>query len=182
MQNRIQLAEHFQNLGFKIGAEIGTFDGYYAEMLCEKIPGLNLFVVDPWEVYDGYRDHKFVSSMQMAEAKTRERLQKYQCTILKEFSKTAIEWIPDEYLDFVFIDANHAYPYVKEDIELWTPKVRTGGIVSGHDYYITKKGNVGVINAVDEYVKKHGYTLQTTEWDNENPIIDNRQPCWYFTK
>jgi len=31
-------------------------------------------------------------------------------------------------------------------------------------------------------VKEHGYELKLTEWDKENPIRDDRQPCWYFTK
>ena len=36
-------------------------------------------------------------------------------------------------LDFVFIDASHIYKYVAEDIDLWEPKVKKGGLVSGHD-------------------------------------------------
>ena len=37
-------------------------------------------------------------------------------------------------LDFVFIDADHEYESVKEDIKAWFPKVKVGGILAGHDY------------------------------------------------
>jgi nucleoside-diphosphate-sugar epimerase len=38
----------------------------------------------------------------------------------------------------------------------------------------------GVIQAVDEYIAAHGLTLHTTPYDGNNPIKDDRQPCWYF--
>lgn len=52
----------------------------------------------------------------------------------------------DESLEFVFIDASHDYQSVKEDIEAWYPKVKLGGILSGHDYEYFE----GVKKAVDE--------------------------------
>ena len=90
--------------------------------------------------------------------------------------------IPEESLDFVFIDAEHSYESVKEDVNGWAKKVRHGGIVSGHDYYKTRHGNTGVIDAVNEYVKEKGYQLELTEWNNEDPNQDERQPSWYFTR
>jgi cephalosporin hydroxylase len=39
----------------------------------------------------------------------------------------------DESLDFVFIDANHSYDAVKEDILAWYPKIKNGGLLGGHD-------------------------------------------------
>ena len=52
----------------------------------------------------------------------------------------------DRSLDVVFIDANHDYIEVKKDIEAWLPKVKFGGIISGHDY----PGWDGVVRAVNE--------------------------------
>jgi len=52
-------------------------------------------------------------------------------------------------LDLVFIDANHGYDYVKEDIELWIPKTKKGGIICGHDYSDTYC--LGVKRAVHEF-------------------------------
>jgi len=54
----------------------------------------------------------------------------------------------DASLDWVFIDADHAYESVRKDIDAWLPKVRTGGIIAGHDF-INWPG-FGVIKAVTE--------------------------------
>ena len=93
----------------------------------------------------------------------------------------AVKDFADKSLDFVFIDGHHGYDYIKEDIREWSKKVRKGGIVSGHDYYLTPAGNMGVMDAVDEYVKEHGYDLKLTDWDKDNPVVDDRQPSWYFS-
>jgi len=75
------------------------------------------------------------------------------CAIIRKTScRAAKEDVKDNSLDFVFLDANHTYESVREDIELWTPKVRVGGLISGHDYggKMDKKGVWGVSKAVHE--------------------------------
>ena len=51
-------------------------------------------------------------------------------------------------LDFVFIDADHSYEAVKRDIAAWLPKVKSGGVIAGHDY--CHWPGFGVIEAVTE--------------------------------
>src|SRR5260221_412005 len=53
----------------------------------------------------------------------------------------AVEDFEDESLDFVYIDANHEFRYIAEDLCEWTKKVKKGGIVAGHDYFYTKTGS-----------------------------------------
>lgn len=182
IKSRLALAQHFATLGFRTGAEVGVFDGYFSEYLCKTIPGLKLYSVDPWEVYPGYRDHKFVENMRAAEAKARERLASFNVEIIKKYSVDAAKYILDGSLDFVYIDANHEYKYVKEDIELWAPKVRKGGIVAGDDYYMTRAGNMGVLMAAQEYAEANGHELQCTLWDLTDTVTDNQQPAWFFTR
>lgn len=172
MKNRTELAQHFAGLGFTKGAEIGVCDGYYSEVLCQNIPGLQLLCIDGWHI----------ERWKYGEEIARKRLKKYNVTIVKKLSVDAAKDIKDESLDFVFIDGEHSYKSVIEDINTWAPKIRRGGIVSGHDYYKMKSGNDGVIRAVDEYVDKNGYELILTEWDKDNKHEDNRQPSWYFIK
>lgn len=182
IKNREALAEYFNDQGFKVGAEVGVFRGYFSEILCKSIPGLKLYCVDPWKIYDGYRDYRFERSMRDAETTARRELAKYDTVIIKKTSVEAAKDFEDGSLDFVYIDGNHEYKYVKEDLEAWVPKVRKGGIVAGDDYYMTKRGNMGVIEAVHEYVGAHGYDLQLTPWDPKHPNNDNRQPQWWFVK
>jgi len=180
MKNRIELAQHFRDLGFKRGVEVGVCDGRYSEILMQTIPGLKLIGVDPYVPYHRYNDYRKATTLDSKLVEARNRLDKYpNYTLAIGFSVETSKWIQDKSLDFVFIDANHKYEFVKEDIEAWYPKVRSGGIVSGHDYYEFKSGRGGVIPAVDEFVERNGFELQTTEWDNDaHP--DDKQPDWYF--
>jgi len=196
LNDRIELAKHFAMLGFTTGAEIGVCQGRYSEILCRTNPKLKLLAVDDWR---RNRTHKSC-------AVAYRRLAKLNVTIDRRSSMDAVVDVADESLDFVFIDADHKYTSVCNDIQEWSKKVRIGGIVSGHDYYKTRGENLGVINAVDEYVAKHGYTLQLTNkirrsdavyfpmdpWGNAlgrgaltnwaSLTTDDRQPSWYFTK
>jgi len=133
---RVQLAELFAELGYKRGAEIGTEAGTYAEVLCKANPGVRLYCVDVWHTYPGYRDYdgkeaKLTGSFAIAQ----ERLKPYNVDFIKRYSMDACTLFESSSLDFVYIDANHEWPYVTQDIYYWARKVRPGGIVAGHDYY-----------------------------------------------
>lgn len=67
-------------------------------------------------------------------------------------------------LDLVYLDANHSYESVHEDIEAWLPAVKPGGWGAGHDY--NKAAFPGVVLAVDELVLQFGHLLvfPDTSW------------------
>lgn len=180
MKNRVELAEYFARLGFKTGAEIGVCKGHYSKTLCENIPGLKLTAIDAWKNISHTRRERIHRNSTRRQAFM--NLTPFGATILKKTSMEAVKNVPDEALDFVFIDADHRYEFVRDDIREWTKKVKPGGIVSGHDYFEGSSEDGGVIQAVDEYVKEHNYELKLTEWDRDNPVGDNRQPSWYFFK
>jgi predicted O-methyltransferase YrrM len=69
-------------------------------------------------------------------------------TPIKLESIAASKNYPDQSLDFVFIDANHSYEAVKDDIQSWYPKVKTGGYIGGHDYSYFWKGVVTAVNEI----------------------------------
>lgn len=178
IRDRIELAEEFARRGFKKGAEIGTADGRYAEILCQKIPRLELFCVDPWAVYDGnWRSDDY---QQQAYMKANTRLDKFEYTVLlRNTSLEASEIIRDVDLDFVFIDGAHDFDNVMLDIILWSRKVRKGGIVSGHDaYFFTKSG---VFEAITDFCKHHKQELVITPRLKDGHI-DDRAPIWYYEK
>ncbi len=174
MKNRTELAKYFAELGFKRGAEIGVLCGIFSKRMLEIIPNLNLLCIDSWLGRKGGR--VFPEAVKLLKLYPR-------ANIIRASSMDAAKDVPNGSLDFVFIDADHSYQAVKDDIREWSKKVRKGGIVSGHDYYVfPNSGNRGVIDAVDEYVKDHGYKLELTDWDKKNPERDERQPSWRFVK
>lgn len=182
MKNRIELAEYFRDKGYKKGAEIGVCEGRYSKILLDTIPGLELIGVDPYEPYDNSTARRNPQNIEGKLEQARELLGGYpNYNLIIARSIEVAKLIPNHSLDFVFIDGLHDYDSVKADIEAWYPKVRYGGIVSGHDYYQGKSGKMGVMKAVDEFVEKHGLELQTTEWDEE-AYRDDRQPDWFIEK
>jgi predicted O-methyltransferase YrrM len=113
-------------------------------------------------------------------------LEKYgsRAVILNGWSVEVAKTIPDGSLDFVFIDANHAYEYVVADIAAWAPKVRKGGIVYGHDFddyqnYKNHSYSINVINAVTGWVNSNKirpwYILTNTNGDKS-------RHCWLYIK
>ena len=145
------LAHLFAELGFKHGAEIGTDQGEYAELLAKVIPGLRLYCIDPWkaEAYvpgeqpEGKEPQEYFDKRY---EDTLNRLKPYldeNIMIKRKTSIEALEDIKDNSLDFVYIDGNHDFLNVTLDIHHWLKKVKPGGILAGHDYvrYPSRKFN-----------------------------------------
>jgi len=132
--DRPNLALWFKEWGFTKGAEIGTYMGQYAEVLCQSNPNLHLICVDPWIAYKGYKDYSTQRSLNRGLVAAKNRLLNYDVEFIQEFSVDGAKHVPDGSLDFVYIDANHELPYVIQDLYAWIPKVRKGGVISGHDY------------------------------------------------
>jgi hypothetical protein len=154
---RYGLASIFNQLGFKEGVEIGVEVGGYARWMFERIRGLHLSCVDPWMTYDGYRERLPQEQQEALYKMAQENLSKYNATLIRDFSVNALKLFKDKSLDFVFIDGNHDYAHVSADIAGWEKKVRSGGILAGHDYTITKYyDKCEVIPAVNDYTKQQG--------------------------
>lgn len=66
---------------------------------------------------------------------TKARLAKHadKIRVLRMLTKEAAAQI-QEPLDFVYVDARHDFCGAAEDIGLYWPKIRSGGLMAGHDY------------------------------------------------
>lgn len=125
-----EIAEWIPNGG--IWVELGVYWGQsfsYAVVEClNRGKKINLVAIDafPWV------DEQGVTTLQ--------HFQKHMAPLSGHFrhiqsgSSEAAVHFADQSVDFVFIDANHTYDFVKADVNAWLPKIKPGGIIAGHDY------------------------------------------------
>lgn len=133
--SRLDLCHLFAAMGFRRGVEVGVWIGLFSEQLCLANPDLHLTCVDPWLQYKHYNERKNNQGrLDEAYQEACTRLAPFHCTIVRKSSVEAAKTIPDGSLDFVYLDGNHQRAFVDQDLATWTPKVRSGGIIAGHDY------------------------------------------------
>jgi len=131
----VDLPDLFRELGFTKGAEIGVLEGKFSEILCQKLPDAKIYSIDKWGFYPIRKNFRRQKQYDAFYIEARDRLAKYPNNeIIREWSMDALNKFEDESLDFVFIDANHEFQYVAQDIAAWRHKVKKGGIISGHDF------------------------------------------------
>jgi len=151
-----------------VGAEIGVDSGENALYILTYLDIKKLYLIDIWKGYNGLNGHGVIGNNDIAENcfnQARERLKDYNNKIvwIRDYSTKAVKLIDDEELDFVYIDGNHRYEYVKEDIIAYYPRVKIGGLVSGHDF---KEDEPGVEKAVREIlIDKQKETVYKQNWD-----------------
>jgi predicted O-methyltransferase YrrM len=138
--------------------EIGSYAGESTSIFAQHFDAV--YAVDPWEWVLQPRNF----SAAQVYAKFNERTGKFQHVHpIKGRSVDVADQFDAESLDVVYIDGWHKYEAVKEDIAAWLPKVRPGGIISGHDY--DEKAWPGVVKAVREnFPENRVVTFQDTSW------------------
>ena len=118
------------------GVEVGVRWGAGGEFFCRNNPKLKMTLVDPYLSYMDLGTLMTDDYQKCIQLQAKERLKDCNVTWVYETSLEAAKLLANEKFDFIFIDANHDYEFVKEDINAWWPLVRTGGILSGHDYHV----------------------------------------------
>lgn len=167
------MKEYFAKKGL-IGIEIGV---EYGEHALETLKNLNIkriYLIDPYSVYDDYQEG--IQKIRTKENQTNAK--KFARRLLKKY-KDKIVWINkksedaskdvSEKVDFVYIDGNHEYNFVKKDIEKYSPLVKRRGIIGGHDFrnYSEKGGEeiFGVFKAVMGWIlKRKGKLFVNNDW------------------
>jgi hypothetical protein len=140
-----------------VGVEIGVAQGFNALTILETLNIRQLYLVDPYEPYTDW-GNKRVEGYVLARRESKVRLAKYRnIQFIYDYSTNAVNQIPDD-LDFVYIDGNHSYPFVKKDIELYYPKIKSRGVIGGHDYAV-----LDVQKAVREFAEAHNDEIVHTQ-------------------
>jgi len=120
-----------------VGVEIGTFKGDFANQILSNWNGV-LYMIDVWRELDvnEYDDISNMKNHTDAYLETMKNIKGFEerAYMIRARGNQCTSLFKDYSLDFVYIDANHTYESVKEDIIDWYPKVKIGGIVAGHDF------------------------------------------------
>jgi hypothetical protein len=154
--------------------EVGVWRGDNLLPIAKKYPNLVCYGVDPYSG-SNYEEYYKEENMQMVDGIYYEKLfqdilvrtKKFKnINIIRKTSKVAVNDFSDQSLDIVFIDAKHDYKSVSEDIRIWLPKVKIGGVLCGHDYSLRY---FGVVEAVNKII---GY-------DN---VVIKRDATFFYTK
>jgi hypothetical protein len=150
-----------------VGVEVGVYQGTNAYHMLTTLNLKTLYLIDPYLPYeDGDGTTRDCGDNDFSIAKRDLNKFSSRCIFIRKTSLDAIKDLPDN-LDFVYIDANHNYKYVKVDIEAYYKKICVGGVLGGHDFYEQYQG---VIFAVTDFAREHNLRL----------FIDS--PDWWVIK
>ena len=148
-------------------AEIGVYQGRFTECILPIVRPKMLHLIDPWKYQPGpeFRGAMYGSKVPGGQQRM-DRMYSYiskafRCDNVQIHRGTSAELstqFPDNYFDWIYVDGDHHYGAVKQDLELYLPKVKPGGLVALDDYN-REKIDWGVTLAADEIVAKGLYEL-----------------------
>lgn len=136
-------------------AEIGCAEMLFSRDILDYWGVSKLYLVDNWgkiegQTGDGNAENEW-HTKNFNDGLKRIEPFKDRAVILRGISWDQAVNVPDESLDCVYIDCCHTYECVKRDLAAWIPKVKKGGVISGHDI---ANSAYGVRQAVDEITRE----------------------------
>lgn len=144
--------------------EIGVWKGKFSRKLLSRNPKM-LHLVDPWKFFSEYGDRVYgrgdkEQNNQLRMDKIYQSVQdKYghldNVTLHRGTSEEIAPSFTTDYFDFVYIDANHDYEFVQQDLALFLSKTKQGGYIVGDDYSYKRCPNGGPQRAVEEILTQN---------------------------
>jgi hypothetical protein len=139
-------------------AELGVFSGAFSEKIRSLLKPKKLYLVDIFNGKMGSGDvngenFHFINLNESFDQLTQKYAKQPEVKIVKATTVEFLESLPDDHLDAVYIDADHSYEAVKQDLKLSLQKVGKNGFIMGHDY--EENEFPGVVQAVDEFCEQN---------------------------
>lgn len=116
--------------------EIGVNLGINSCMLLDCCPNIEeLIGIDHYTAYQDWQGYINQATQDIAWSIFSENVKVLgpAFKLIKASSVEAAKILPDDAFDFVFIDADHSMKAVLQDLDNYWPKLKSGGIMAGHD-------------------------------------------------
>lgn len=166
------LIEPISKLGNNlVGCEIGILYGNNLRYFLDHIPAIQkVYAIDPYLEYQDWCGMATQEALNHCRQEAMKLLDtvKHRIEFLYMVSDQAHVYIPDNSLDYIFIDGDHSYEFVSRDLANYYSKVKPQGIFAGHDYQLP-----GVFGALKDFRVNNDIT---------NPILTANNNCWYWYK
>lgn len=145
-------------------AEIGVWKGDFSAQILSKTRPIELHLIDPWKFSPAFPKRWYGGSLASSQADmdsicdgVKARFSHSACVhIHRQASLGAARDFANGHFDWIYIDGDHSYQAVLDDLEAWKSKVRAGGYLCGDDYnWRDEAGIRSVKRAVDEFAARY---------------------------
>lgn len=145
----------------RVGVEIGVDTGWFSDRILRGCSVRRLYSIDPWGAavkWEGNRatDTEYIFALNLLKHHWP------RSSIIKAEALVALCLFEDESLDFVYIDSSHEYEATLQEMRAYWPKIRSGGLLAGHDYSDIAQS---VVAAVDQFAAEVGELVHLTQCD-----------------
>lgn len=135
-------------------AEIGVAFGDFSHQILSICKPRKLYLIDAWE------GERYAEGLKAVNSKFEKQITDGQVTVLQGYSTVQLKGLPDDELDWAYIDTVHDYDTTFQELMLCDRKVRTGGYICGHDYTkynVYSRLDYGVYDAVNRFAVEYKY-------------------------
>ena len=160
LTDRYHLLEHLPKNGN--GIEVGVLGGDWSQHLLDQTQPKELILADTFNSNDYPHKNRFTKKNHEYYIKTKFETSGEQVKVMKGLSWDILGLYPDDYFDWMYIDAAHDYNSVKKDLKECSRVLKPNGYLIMNDYimydHFTKE-EYGVVPATNEFMMEHNFEM-----------------------
>lgn len=171
-QNRVDLLSIIpKNCIF---AELGVFIGSYSKTIIDIVEPSKVYLVDIFGKGNAHSSGIHVNDLSLYyDVLRKEYLKNEKVEVLKSSTNDFLNGLQKNYLDAVYIDADHTYEAVKQDLENSYPKIKNNGYIMGHDF-----DRPEIQKAVKEFCYKYGQRIFLVTDEPQPSFVIKKEKQW----
>lgn len=164
-------------------AEIGVFKGTFSKKILQIVKPRKLYLIDPWRNSDdpslknSWYANSSKNDMQKIHMQViknfKNKIDSGEIEVQRGFSSQVLSGHADDSFDFIYIDGDHRFESVLEDLRLSAAKVRQGGYIGLDDYALGSWWGDGVIRAVNIFLGEESTSFRIA-WAMGNQLLLRR--------